>query len=1257
MAVLRRVVPLALANGFKTSSIARVSVYWQPRLNTANNLNNQGIWSNWAANVTSLDVKFFTSLDPPPGGTPIPAGNVTRVSTPDSTVWSALFDTANMTVAPWVGNDRRNSTFRSFSEMDVADAIMALYRDVAINAPLAPPTVAQLLARPAAAGVLGGGGALAAALQQAKSYQERVGSVPASPDAAPTWEFHRAVSILGRHRKLMRLLGLVVDYEITLPAGSIDWIAVASDYATVDDPPAPANTVEEIRTRVRVDPSTFRPLPFRGAISSDGFLGLSGADFALSQLDVTTAIRRLAALAREVESPSSTGALPPLGDAGISLLHRERPTALNQQFLDDYNLEQQLVTNPDSLPEVHAEHVRLGYRVDVIKDGADPLSLFQREGDEYHFPRNPAADKPTDKDEGWVGTSLNLDRRPSGVMTPRLPEAIARWRGWSLAAPPRGKVADAKTGTAIPPTNHAVGTDPVQLEVNYSVVPGTLPSLRFGSTYRFRARTVDIAGNSVPLSTTTPANKRTDPITFGRLDPLPAPTVVRRTPRSVPGVGDTTARIVIRSNYDTPYSSIAQAERLIFPPAASQQTCERHGLPGGGTSPAAYADLVARDGLDFSMHTVDDPVSGEPYADGASSVNVGYLSDPAGPTFTFMNVPGITGGVLQASVPGTWPTVATRRLVVKGAASGAPAVGASGGPVTILLPKAAQYEVDVSLAPGIAYDDHFALWHQLIEANPGNLELLKSFIRDGRHWMFSQRTRIKIVHAVRQPLTIPAFSALGATRPEVGSRSFTLTGTATLDRPSTSRTVLTGRWTDPVDDPALPAPTSTSGALVVGTQKVPLGGAATSAAVGLTTDFMDSRRHTLLVKQEAWTRFARDFTEQKTVSITSGSSTTLDSHGVLANTVVVKSPDGQTTYAAGTDYTLDAAAGTIKKATAGSLSVVAQYVALPLTRKSDEAGAADKSVTIPNAKVPNNLQVAAVVPSFTRVTSKKKTKLSVVHDPRTLRVYLERPWYDTGVGEQLAVVLDNGTPAVPSNTRFARDSLLAQGAAPRPVAAHFPSGTSRVSDGLPVVGHNVTFDATRKQWYADIRINAALGYRAFVQLALARHQPIAVSGAGLSRISRPDAVVVGALRVTTVKLSKKNVTVTVTGAEHAGRNVAGSSNLFNKVSVSVQGVDKDIRDRELRWIERPLGTKEIGAKRTTKSGNSVWTAKIKVKKIAKGKPIRLVITESEPMAAASGDTVSERLVYTPVYTEVADLPRKWTKKPKKPKKPKDPKKP
>jgi hypothetical protein len=317
---------------------------------------------------------------------------------------------------------------------------------------------------------------------------------------------------------------------------------------------------------------------------------------------------------------------------------------------------------------------------------------------------------------------------------------------------------------------------------------------------------------------------------------------------------------------------------------------------------------------------------------------------------------------------------------------------------------------------------------------------------------------------------------------------------------------------------------------------------------------------------------------------------------------------------------------------------------------SDEAGAADREVAIPNAKVPAPRPVAAGVPSFIRATDVRKKKITVSHDPQVVRCWLERPWYDTGVGELLGVVLDptsGALPAVPDNTRWARDSLMRDGALARPATGHFPRGTHQVSDGFHVIGHPVAFDASRGQWYADVQVTAALGYRAFVQLALARLQPVAVPGAGLSRITRPDAVLVGARRGVTVKRSATKLTITVAGPEHEGRTVAGSGKLFNKVTVSVQGRDKAIVDPELRWTERPLGATEISLKRSTKGTVSIWSKALKLKKIAKGKPIRLVITESEPMSKATNDG-SEALVYVPVYTEVVDLPRKWTKKPRTP---------
>ncbi len=1265
MVVLRQLIPIACPNGFdQVSGRARVSVYFSPRILSASGaLGTLPDWSDWPDAHLRLTASFTTNNGP------VPANQVDQVSSPRSDIYRAvLADTTPVT--PYRPNDRRETPFFSYGEGGVAADILALYGDVATRRPLDPPSVAELLTRPATSDVLSGDGRLADDLERAKAYQKRRGAIPGSPAPEPTWEFHQAISLLGRHPHLMRLLGLVVDYTIPINAPT-SWVTCTTDYQSVFNP-GPPDRVQELAPRVMAD-TNFLIRPLHGGIV-DGFLGVGGGLYDLVSLDVNTAIKRLGGLAREVRNAESLdGSLPPLSDAGLQLLRTDRADELALQFSDDFDLERRFQLKADvndTVVQVYAEHVRVGYRVDARRDSGDPLSLFGRQTDRYHFPVAPQLDLKPPPDEGWVGTSYAEDRTSGGSSAYRLSESLARWRGWSLAVPSLGQVADTSDGSVTRGSNKARAGDPVQFEVDYQVIPGSLPRLVYGSSYVMRARAVDICGNSVPLETGAPPVGISPAQVYSRLDPLPPPVVARREQRADPGIGDTIERVVIRSNYDTSHRVVPDAERIVFPPASSQLTCERHGMPNGGLSPTPtdYALLVERDGLDVSDQCVPDPATGEPVAGvldvstgevgpGPENQVAGYLPDPAGPQLSLGNVPGSPGGAqVLAPFAGAWPAWQTRRLVLKASSlptAAVPTVGPGGGPVTISLPKAAQQMIDVSLAPTSEYAEAFGILQEIIDENPANLAQLRTYVENGRHWMVSSRKRLKLVHAVRQPLSIPGWNAVAADRPVIGSRTFVVTGVAALNRPSTGRTILTGTWTDPVDDVSQPGPTERSGRVLIGTQKIDVTGAESVADVDVEHTFFDDRRHQLFVKQEAFTRFARDFSEQSEVIFPvfiSERTQVLNGLGVLAASVKLSAADG-TRYVEGSDYGLDAAAGTVTWLVGSAIpfgaSVTAVYVALPLSRFSDEVGAADTELTVPNAKIPAPLPVRALLPSFSRTKRKQGTKIQVTSDPHVIRVYIDRPWFDTGVGELLAIVLDplgGSLPGVPENTCFARDSLLGQGDLPRPRPEHFPRGRAATVDGFKVAAHEVVFDADTSQWYADIELDGDFGYRMFARLALARLQPEAIPGAGLSRIDRQDPVLLGASRQVTVSKTKKKLMLSVIGAEHEGRRVATSKTLRNRVTVSVQATEKGVEDKELRWSKRPLGAAEFALNRRVRSGVSTWSGSLKLAELAKGKRIRLVLTEYEPMSGTYADGTRERVEYLPVFTEVVDLPKSWTKK-------------
>jgi hypothetical protein len=77
-------------------------------------------------------------------------------------------------------------------------------------------------------------------------------------------------------------------------------------------------------------------------------------------------------------------------------------------------------------------------------------------------------------------------------------EAIASWGGWSLSATRPGKRVRHEDGDEIVEET-TVDPDPsTPVIVEATAEPGSLPRLRYGRSYAFRAWGVDLAGNSRP---------------------------------------------------------------------------------------------------------------------------------------------------------------------------------------------------------------------------------------------------------------------------------------------------------------------------------------------------------------------------------------------------------------------------------------------------------------------------------------------------------------------------------------------------------------------------------------------------------------------------------------------------------------------------------------------------------------------------------------------------------------------------------------
>ncbi|MDR0780014.1 MAG: hypothetical protein LBF16_04880, partial [Pseudomonadales bacterium] len=195
------------------------------------------------------------------------------------------------------------------------------------------------------------------------------------------------------------------------------------------------------------------------------------------------------------------------------------------------------------------------------------------------------------------------------------------------------------------------------------------------------------------------------------------------------------------------------------------------------------------------------------------------------------------------------------------------------------------------------------------------------------------------------------------------------------------------------------------------------------------------------------------------------------------------------------------------------------------------AGSVQQSL-VPASAPPKDPRVLYVVPTFRwqqpapRVLGRDVTRLG-----NGLRVWLDRPWFSSGDGELLGVVLHRDDAASKDTPTAIKDipadfqGLVTQWGmdpfwdSPKPkvrsIATDFPARVFSEelnlqekpgTDDVPVqiIGHRVHWDKARRLWYCDIELNPGQTYMPFVRLALVRYQPNALYGAKVSKVVLTD---------------------------------------------------------------------------------------------------------------------------------------------------------
>ncbi|HEY4307488.1 MAG TPA: hypothetical protein VGM82_23645 [Gemmatimonadaceae bacterium] len=1064
--------------------------------------------------------------------------------------------------------------------------------------------------------------------------------VPPTP-AAPDFDFHRIVASFSDYSGLLRALGLVIDF--TLPAGSaIDQLIAAAGAADAtgvmnveiawsnahkkadDSCPQSAWVGSAARFVMRARSSDHQNGLLHLVNANDKWGAGKDSPFDVYQVDPDGAalktVNFLLTAQNLVSKSLSTGAAGEVtyttGDKqpvaalrstglGISRHGRAVIVAQNAASAALKNAAIQSGSAASAKVVLFAEDVLRGYRVDVqpITPAGlgDWRSLMKRHGT-YRFIGGSATDTiDFPDDEGYVKgasttSSPNEDADPDDHY---LHESLFRWTGWSLAAPRPGRTLRAQ----VDETSGVQGEVPTDvtdeattggngLAVSYVAQPRTLPKLRFGLAYRFRARMVDLAGNSLDLEDGSLPNdvNASFPVIYWRFEPVDPPALVHRTRTSE---GESLERMVVRSNWNadtTSYPStpafaaaialpasadfeyIRTNERHFVPPKASQLQCEHHGAfdalmdnPGeiktayavaareAGTlydsgpstqielvTPASLTGVATTTALPPQLPSHENP-TGDRMAPGQyvihreAQVATPYLPDPAagGVAIRAMPgdvLPGVTGpmvlgpGAVIVMTPNqelvvlvahakSWPDNLGFRIVLAErketfvdagcvetfADTGVPTWDESNRVLTFYVPKGRI----VRLRYSSFVDKRFINTIGIADwtASAGERQFVSAMALAGCGWMTNPYRPLTLVHATQQPVCPPEFLTLNIQR-NIGDQHAVLQSRVRMHGPSTGKFEVEAVWKEWVDDLDKPGPELITshgqlGEILLSENHENLFDLASAIdaqqpapppqqlantqprARGDRHEFGDTKFRLIQYTMRATTRF-REYLPQALYD--------------QRDQITRVGPIG-----AGPTMQVGAA----------------DDPGAPVLQTSP-LGATDS--VIPASAPPDEPRIVYTVPTFkwsesVATGSKDTTRLG-----NGVRVYLERPWFSSGNGELLGVVIlgentnftDIPAPLVPLVTQWGLDPLW---------DTTLPKYRTRVEDfptrvtsepvslrevptqSVQIVGHRVHWDADRSLWYCDIELDPGTSYMPFVRLALVRYQPNALPDAKISKVA------------------------------------------------------------------------------------------------------------------------------------------------------------
>ncbi|HMU46067.1 MAG TPA: hypothetical protein PKC72_06850 [Chitinophagaceae bacterium] len=1062
----------------------------------------------------------------------------------------------------------------------------------------------------------------------------------------PDFEFHEMLSVIAAYPELLRKLGLVFDLEITntgniaINSGSepnIRVVMTGINYSI-------ATTLSSPATATVVTAKHFYTKPSAGSLIDKGHLKLNTDAFTVFQLDTDGAglkmcqmidglqLKKAKHIYHAVEGMVPSAQLIPLFNneaprkegtpvnrsSGIGIAKNGMAASLQTKFVKMNGLKPALVAigiNPSGvsgtntsfvLPNeiLYADDLNLGYRMDIQPDdmGGKWFSLHKRKN-KYSFINSngtPIEISNMSPDEGYIQIGAAEENTDLGKQL-KVGEAFARWEGWSLSVPPPGSALNdplldkqeiydkSKPGDKVKEENkyRTPNTADFKLNVLAGIEKGTLPKLRFGKKYSIKVRTVDAAGNSVPhdFSPENPGVAIVPNIRYMRYEPVDAPFLVLG--NNVKD-GESAEVMVIRSNESMSVEQFENNEdggkykpesiRHVKPPRCTVERATTHSMldKGFGEANAAqasayYQKIVAEKDPLFKE---EDNKPNMTVVDGnQKTITVEYLADPLAAGVTFFlssndpnpkipNPDSITRRVsfyfdeevttdAQANKTAStdeWFDPKTFRVMLK---EGPPGINWQSSSRTLIVTLQKGAIVKMNYACFWRPDDIIKHSGVLDMMGMNNLNgTVGQKIAKGQHWMFSPWREITFVHAIQQPLTklgnkkYPQIAQIESDR-NYGDHFALLNTKLLVHGPSTGQLDIEADWTEWVDDVEEPAVEQVS---------------MRSKVIHFTTLYLVFEYvFGELIKNNPFKGIKHLFNDTKHRMVNYKSIATTRYREYFFNLITQKKD------------------------------------AFKITTEEDKT----TKVNILSSARPVAPQIEYVIPTFEwdRV---QNGNLTLTGRASGMRVYLRRPWYSSGEGEQLAVVLFQGNPNA-NVTMVATppvNLVTTWGTDPTKLSAPLPGGIAPNQNNfvnikpenkdsnlsvvespgvkVSIVAYDVKYDLERQLYYVDIGLNVVAAYYPFVRLALARYQRNSLRKGGtdccLSAIVQADYIQVPAPRASSLQFgnSKNNITAAISGTVP---NVTPQPDFRTKVEFVIEPIEvPSSEDTHITINAKPIDT-------------------------------------------------------------------------------------